>query len=61
MNSKRILIIDDDAKILRILKLQLQHNDFEVLTAENGDDALKIYAEDPSIPLILAGLDATGR
>ena len=60
MNSKRILIIDDDAKILRILKLQLQHNDFEVLTAENGDEALEIYAEDPSIPLILLDLMLPG-
>ena len=52
-NGNRVLLVDDDEKILRILKLQLQHNQFEVFTAEDGNKALEIFVNEQNIPLIL--------
>jgi DNA-binding response OmpR family regulator len=60
MNSDKILIVDDDRKILRILKLQLLHNQYEVFTAENGNQALELFTEQPDIPLVLLDIMLPG-
>ena len=36
----KILIVEDDKKISRILKLQLEHKNHEITIIENGIDAL---------------------
>ena len=38
----RILVVDDDAAILRLLELGLQHEGYTVVTARNGPDALAL-------------------
>ena len=54
MNKDTVFIVDDDEKILRILKLQLLHNDYNVITASNGTDAYEIYKKEyPEITLVL--------
>lgn len=40
-----ILVVDDERGIREGLKMQLAANGFEVLTARNGEEALKVYAE----------------
>ena len=40
-----ILVVDDERGIREGLKTQLVSNGFEVLTARNGEEALKVYAE----------------
>ena len=40
-----ILVVDDERGIREGLKMQLAANGFEVLTARNGEEALKTYAE----------------
>ena len=40
-----ILVVDDERGIREGLKTQLASNGFEVLTARNGEEALKVYAE----------------
>lgn len=47
MNSKfRILCVDDEVAILKILEILLVANGYEILKAENGAEALKILLED---------------
>ena len=41
-DARRILVVDDEEHIRRILKFQLEKNDYVVITAENGEEALKI-------------------
>jgi two-component system alkaline phosphatase synthesis response regulator PhoP len=36
-----VLLVDDDTVLLRLLRLWLEDSGFEVLTASNGEDALK--------------------
>ena len=39
--SKRILVVDDDKKVLKQLEAELKQKGFEVVTALNGKQALK--------------------
>lgn len=53
--SDKILIVDDDPEILNTLSLVLQEEGYETLTANNGEEALKIVQED-AVKLILLDL-----
>ena len=43
--SKKILVIDDEPDIREILRLRLQANQYEVLTASDGRQGLRLLAE----------------
>jgi two-component system OmpR family response regulator len=45
MARKRVLVVDDDAKVVEVLKLYLNHDGCEVLTADNGVDGLRLARE----------------
>ena len=45
MNARRILIVDDDANLLKLLALRLQKEGFEVVEAASGEEALARLAE----------------
>lgn len=52
--KKRILIVDDEPKIIILLKDYLEREQFEVITASNGNDALEIFFEENNkIDLVL--------
>lgn len=40
--KKKVLIADDASHILRILKFNLEHEDFEVFTAKDGEEAVEV-------------------
>jgi CheY-like chemotaxis protein len=53
----RVLVVDDTLDIVRTSAILLQHAGFEVRTASNGHDALKVAAEfHPQIALLDVGL-----
>ncbi|MBO8140030.1 MAG: response regulator transcription factor [Thermosipho sp. (in: Bacteria)] len=41
----KVLIVEDDAKLRRLLELEFTHEKFEVKTSEYGEDAIYIYEE----------------
>lgn len=43
----KILLVDDEVSILNLLKMSLELDGYEVLTAENGNSALTIFETDP--------------
>ena len=45
MPGKRVLIVDDDAKIVELVKLYLNRDGYHVLTAYEGHEALKLARE----------------
>lgn len=52
-NEPLVLAVDDEAGILRLIKLELAAQGFRVLTASNGDEALKVVEEQrPDIVLL---------
>lgn len=71
MQSKRtrtcttVLIVDDDAAVLRVTALVVRSLGFQVLTAEDGAAALRVLAErDPEVHVVLTDLnmpDLDGR
>ena len=40
MNLKRILIVDDEEGIVKVVKMYLEHHDYEVITASDGQEGL---------------------
>ncbi|RPI51394.1 MAG: response regulator [Deltaproteobacteria bacterium] len=42
---KKILIVDDEDKVRRLIKVTLAIGDFEILEASTGEEALKIARE----------------
>lgn len=51
--NKKILIVEDDSTILTMYKSKFDSDGFEVLSAENGDEALKIMKkEKPDIIML---------
>jgi len=50
MPAKKILVVDDEMHIIRIVKYKLESAGYNVLTALNGADALRIAREEkPSL------------
>lgn len=46
----KVLVVDDDLNIVKLIKLYLEKEDFSVCTAHNGLEALEVYRrENPSI------------
>lgn len=52
----RILVADDDADILRLISHRLSHRGYEVITAQNGDDALALAITEAPDAAILDGI-----
>jgi DNA-binding response OmpR family regulator len=52
MRKPKVLIVDDDPGIRKFVRANLDARDYEVLLAENGVAALKIFKEEP-VDLIL--------
>jgi DNA-binding response OmpR family regulator len=44
MTNKRILVVDDEVKILEIVKAYLEHEGYEVHTATNGKEGLDVFS-----------------
>ena len=54
MNTKTILIVDDEARMRKLLKDFLIQKNFQILEAEDGEKALQVYKENKNkISLIL--------
>jgi len=48
--TKKVLIVDDEPYIVRVLKLKLEHAGYEVITAVNGIDGMeKFVREKPAV------------
>ena len=45
MPGKRVLVVDDDVKTVELVKLYLSRDGYRVLTANNGNDALRLARE----------------
>lgn len=51
--KKKVLLVDDEVDFLEMLKMRLEANDLEVITASNGDDALKAFKSERPDALLL--------
>lgn len=44
-NRKRILVVDDEARYVRLIRVNLEASGYEVITAEDGSEAVALAAE----------------
>lgn len=59
MSRRNILVVDDEVNILELLKFNLESAGFDVLTCDNGEDALKL-AKTCNFDLIILDLMLPG-
>lgn len=53
MNKKRILLVDDEKDMVFAVKMQLEAENFEVLTAADGQEALdKTHRDKPDLIIL---------
>lgn len=50
----KILCVDDEKNVLRSLERLLMDEDYEIITATNGDDALTLLAEQSGVQLVIS-------
>ena len=53
MDKLKILVVDDESRMRKLVKDFLVKKNFEVLEAENGADAIDIFFEDKEIALVI--------
>ncbi len=61
--KKKILVVDDEQKIVEVLKSYLQHSGYQVYTAYSGNEAMAVF-EDVAPDLVILDLmlpDITGE
>ncbi len=56
LKVRKLLVIDDDAKLLASYRDLLSPYGFEVLTAPDGEDAIPIVEKNPDIQLVILDL-----
>jgi signal transduction histidine kinase len=57
--TKKILLVDDEEGIRKVLAISLTDGGYHVFTAQNGEDALKIFREERP-PIILTDIKMPG-
>ena len=61
MSTEKILVVDDDTNICELLRLYLEKDGYEVIIANDGNNAVKMFKDlDPDLMLLdimLPGLD----
>jgi len=66
--AKKILVVDDEIDLLKLVKRCLERCNYKISTAESGEEALnKIYAESPDLVILdinmpnMSGLEVCKR
>jgi len=61
--SKKVLVVDDDAKNRKLLRMLIQNAGYETIEAENGEEAVRLAKEHiPALILMdnrMPGMDGT--
>lgn len=54
MTEAKILFVDDEKNVLRSLQRLFMEADYEILTAESGEEGLALLAENPDVVLVVS-------
>jgi len=68
MSDKTVLVVDDEIHIVHVVAIKLRNNGYEVISADNGAEALELALKDkPDIIVtdyqmpIMSGLELIGK
>src|SRR5439155_26179282 len=51
--GKKVLIVDDDMRNIFALSTILEEHDMEIISADNGRDAIRMLRDDPDVDIVL--------
>jgi DNA-binding NtrC family response regulator len=61
ISSKTVLVLDDEAHVRKLVATMLTNNGYKVLTADNGDNAIKTFKKSKqSVDLLLLDVVSPG-
>ncbi len=58
--QKTILVVDDEPEIRKLVTAMLTRNGYQVLTADTGENAIRLFKNNPAIELLLTDVVAPG-
>ncbi|MDP9169323.1 MAG: response regulator [Acidobacteriota bacterium] len=58
--GKTILVVDDEPEIRKLVMAMLTRNGYYVLTADTGENAIRLFKNNPAIELLLTDVVAPG-
>src|SRR5271168_4271531 len=58
--AKTILVVDDEPEIRKLVTAMLTRNGYRVLTADTGDNAIRLFRNNPGVDLLLTDVVAPG-
>jgi DNA-binding NtrC family response regulator len=58
--AKTVLVVDDEAEIRKLVTAMLAQNGYRVLTADTGENAVRLFRSNPEVELLLTDVVAPG-
>jgi CheY-like chemotaxis protein len=58
--QKTILVVDDEPEIRKLVTAMLTQNGYRVLSADTGENAIRLFKNNPNIDLLLTDVVAPG-
>jgi two-component system cell cycle sensor histidine kinase/response regulator CckA len=58
--TRTILVVDDEPEIRKLVTAMLSRNGYRVLTADSGENAVRLFRNNPGIDLLLTDVVAPG-
>jgi DNA-binding NtrC family response regulator len=58
--TKTILVVDDEPEIRKLAMAMLTHSGYRVLTADSGENAVRLFRNNPGVDLLLTDVIAPG-
>jgi DNA-binding NtrC family response regulator len=58
--AKTILVVDDEPEIRKLVTAMLTRNGYRVLTADSGENAVRLFRNNPGVDLLLTDVVAPG-
>jgi DNA-binding NtrC family response regulator len=59
-DSQTVLVVDDEPEIRKLVSAMLARNGFKVLSADTGENAIKLFKNNPDTALLLTDVVAPG-
>jgi len=58
--AKTVLVVDDEPEIRKLVTAMLTQNGYRVLTADTGENAVRLFRSNPDVVLLLTDVVAPG-
>jgi len=59
-HAKKVLFVDDEAPFIQLINRAFKDEEFDILTAENGEKAIEVFRKNMPIPLIVTDFKMPG-